>query len=709
MRSYLIISTLLIFLSTLFFMVAVLLRKRIDRQSIIFSIFGLSVAWWSFSYTLWQLSTSAASALFWCKMLVLGSTFIPVTYLQFVCDLTGYRRRPAVGIALLAALIISGLNAGPYIVNRVEPVASYPFWPIAGSAFGLYLGHFVLFVVYSFYLLLKKYRESGPQVRNQLQYLIIGTAIGYAGCSTNFFLWLEIPIGPLGQGFGILYILGIGYSVIKYRLLEFNELFLRLVTILFAALGLSWLVSLASFTYAFDLPLNGGSSKFLRYWGILGFFSIGLFLILPLLNSLFEQGLAIILQGSRVGYRTQLKNLAGKLSQMEDEQTIFRELIRSLQELIPARRLAVYYRTEFDPNFQLRKGVGESPLFPDTLQAGEIAPIQSRVLKSNQSILFGELGETEIKQVSDTLRESPGKPAPIFLEDDLLVPLSSGPVLDGLLVLGSRMDGKIYSEVDISLLEYLCSQIAIAIRSRKIERQAAQVDNLVSLGTLAAGLAHELKNPLVSIKTLGSLLRNPEPPRDWAEDPAFISVVHRDIDRISNIIENVATFAENPEVKFSPVNLDEVLKSAHGIFKHRLNESGITLKVEPLPPVPVRGNFNQLVQVFLNLLENSIVAVEAVDEKQITISGRTRILDEEETWVEIIVRDSGKGIPESMIPRIFDPFITSKDTGPRSGKTGSGLGLAIVKRIVEAHKGTISIENASGTPGVVARLRLAKF
>lgn len=394
---------------------------------------------------------------------------------------------------------------------------------------------------------------------------------------------------------------------------------------------------------------------------------------------------------------------------MEDEQTIFHELIRSLRQLIPARRLAVYYRTEFDSHFQLRRAMGESPLFPNHLEAEDIAPIQQRLQKSNQSILFGELEDHEMRQVAEKIRASANDWEAVFLEDDLLVPLESGPTLDGFLVLGSRMDGKIYSEIDISLLEYLCSQIALAIRSRKIERRATQVDNLVSLGTLAAGLAHELKNPLVSIKTLGSLLRKPENPRDWAEDPAFISMVHRDIDRISNIIENVATFAEDPEIKFDRVDLGEVVDNAYGILKHRFEESQVHIDLQPLPQVAVRGNFNQLVQVFLNLMENSLVAMQNTEKKHISITGRTRVLDTSEAWVEILVRDTGKGIPKTMASRIFDPFITSKDTGPRSGKTGSGLGLAIVKRIVEAYKGTITIENVANGPGVQAQLRLPKF
>ncbi len=703
MRSYLVVSTFFIFSSTLFFLVAVLLRKRLDRYSLSFSIFAVSVASWACAYILWQLSDTREQAEFWCRMLVFGSTAIPITYLQFVTQLVHYRPVFIVRLGWLIALIISFLNFGPNIVARVEPAAGFAYWPIAGPAFPLYLGFFILYVIYSFYLLLKKFNSSGPQVRNQLQYLIIGTALGYAGCSTNFFLWIGIPVLPWGQGLGVLYILGIGYSVIKYRLLEFNELFLRLVSILTAAIALSWVFTRLTYTQLFDVPI-GNHPSFFRYWSILGFFSVALFLLLPVLNKFFEQGLAYILQGGHIGYRKELKNLANKCSQLEDEKSIFREMVGSLSKLIPTRRIGLYYRSEFKIRFALREAVGEPHPFPERIELEAVGPVLDRFHKTNQSILFGELSDPQKQEVNTAIiAEFPGNCQ--FSEDDLLVPLVSGRSVDGFLVLGSRLDGKIYTEIDISLLEYLCNQIALSIRSRSIERRANQVDNLLSLGTLAAGLAHELKNPLVSIKTLGSLLDQETNGSFWTQDRSFIAAVHRDINRISSIIENVATFAENPEVKFSNVDIPEVIEKTRDILYQRLLREDIRLVVETSQVGPVRGNFGQLVQVFYNLLDNSLSAMEDAEEREIRITCHQLHSEEETPWIEVLILDTGKGISAELLPRIFDPFITTKDTGPRSGKSGSGLGLAIVKRIVEANKGVITLDNREPA-GIEVRLRL---
>jgi len=695
MRSYLIISTLLIFLLTVFFMGAVLLRQRRRPESTTFCLFGLSVGWWSFSYLMWQFATNEQGAWFWCQMLVLGSTFIPVTYLDFVTTLTGYRKRWILLTGYLIAVLVAILNLGPLVIARVEPRMGFPFWPIAGPAFTLYLGNFFLFVLYSFYLLLKKYRNSSPKIRNQLQYLIIGTALGYAGCSTNFFLWAGIPIGPVGQGLGVLYILGIGYSVIKYRLLEFNQIFLRLIITFFAAITLSLLFSFASFEYITGLDGSVENPEFIRYLTLLSLLFIAIFLFLPKINQALNSLLAFTLRQNKDLYQSRLKDMANELSKIEDEETIFSEWAHRLHELAPVRRLAIYYRNEFESSFHLKKAMGDHPLFPLQITLKEIEPLQNLLLRTNRSLWFGELNHQE-KSSHSTPHAQDSSGDSFFIDEDLVVPVISGKIMVGFLVLGPRMDGKIHIDTDIALLENLCNQIGLTIRSRQIERRANQVDKLVSLGTLAAGLAHELKNPLVSIKTFSSILSQSGETRYPSGNGEFLEIVQRDISRIAGIIESVAAFAENTDITFSRINIHEVIDKTLEIEAHRFKQYGVTFNFQPGNTRPIQGNFNQLVQVFINLIENAITAMETSEKRVLTVFCETLSKNSEHPWLQIRISDTGPGIPENLIPRVFDPFITTKATGPRTGKSGAGLGLAIVKRIIEAHRGVIRIENQPG-------------
>ncbi len=702
MRTYLLFSTLLILLSTTFFLVAVLLRKRLTRQNLIFSFFGASVCWWSFSYIMWQLSDSVESATFWCRMLVFGSTFIPVAYLEFVYNLTGDQRKRIIQVGYLSSLIISLGNFSNLVVDRVEPVMDFEYWPIGGILFPLYLAHFIILVVYGFYLLIRKYRGSSPQVRNHLQYLIIGTAIGYAGCSTNFFLWIGIPFPPWGQGLGVLYILGIGYSVVKYRLLEFNELVLRIVSNLVGAITLSFILAATTFAMIAGRPFAIYDPAFIQYWIINGLTIFVLLTVTPLLNRSFDQFVQSIFYLSRYPYRARLKTLGQDLTELEEEDQIFEGLVESLLDLIPARRIAAYYRGDFDTEYTLRCGRGEDPIYPEVVNPEDLTPVTRVLLSSRQTLIFGEVSQGQFTGTPAPSTDSPFRALNFLEEEDLIVPLISTKVLDGMLLLGPRQDGRIYNEVDISLLEALCNEIALTIRSRQVERRANQFEKLVSLGTLAAGLAHELRNPLVSIKTFGTLLD--EGRANGKESAEFARVVQRDINRISGIIENVAAFAENSDVAFSAVDMNQVILKTYDIEKPRFKQTRVEFHFQPTEVPFISGNFNQLVQVFINLFENAMHAMEKSEVRKLTIALQPKMVHKTTPWLTVLVSDTGGGIADELLPRVFDPFITTKDTGTRSGKSGTGLGLAIVKRIVEAHNGAIEIDSQTG---VGTRIRLS--
>lgn len=712
MQSYLITSTGLLFLLTLFFMVAVLLRRKLNRQNLSFSFFAASVGFWSFSYLLWQLAETAGDAEFWTRMLVFGSIFIPVTYLDFITKLTGYRRPWLTWTGYLIAAIMAGFNAtGPWIVAEVGPASSFAFWPKAGPLFPAYLANFGFFVLYSFGLLVGKYRRSSPQERNQLKYLLIGTAFGFLGGSTNFFLWIDIPIPPLGQGLGVLYILGIGYSVVKYRLLEFNDLALRMVFSLVLAIVVSGLFASASLPILQVEGLTGGPDMFARYWMTTCAFTLLLFLVIPSLNLSIDRALQSVFQVWRNAYREQLKELASRLHDIEDEAALFLSLIESLESSIPANRSALYYRGDFDADYRLRGIAGDFPNAPRSISGEALRPLSYALTRNKGPMLFGEF----LQKQNETRNPFVLKPElrELFLKDDLLVPVSGGKVLDGFLLLGPRKDRRIYSEIDMTLLENICSEVALTLRSRQVERRANQVEKLVSLGTMAAGLAHELRNPLVSIKTMGSLINQPSMAMgdpgigngngNGTPDSNFTQLVQRDINRISSIIENVAAFAENSEVSYAPVDINEVILKTREIQKPRMDQCKIDFSFERLEVPPVLGNFNQLVQVFINVFENALAAMDEAPLRRLEVRCGIWKREGHHDWVEIRVVDSGRGIPSDLLPKVFDPFVTTKATGSRVGKSGTGLGLAIVKRIIEAHNGAIDIDSK---PGTGTRLRL---
>lgn len=150
----------------------------------------------------------------------------------------------------------------------------------------------------------------------------------------------------------------------------------------------------------------------------------------------------------------------------------------------------------------------------------------------------------------------------------------------------------------------------------------------------------------------------------------------RDVKRIGSIVEGVARYSLNQQGKMSTIDIGEVIQSSLNIYKSALDNAhvDISLKQEYKGTIQIQGNFDQLEQVFNNLIENALHALDKQSTPSIQILlHKKEVKANGMTWVEISFTDNGTGIPPFILERIFDPFITSKDTGDRSAKKGWGL------------------------------------
>ncbi|RKY31695.1 MAG: hypothetical protein DRP67_02145 [Candidatus Omnitrophota bacterium] len=213
---------------------------------------------------------------------------------------------------------------------------------------------------------------------------------------------------------------------------------------------------------------------------------------------------------------------------------------------------------------------------------------------------------------------------------------------------------------------------------KQLEEEVRRAEKLASIGVMAAGIAHEIKNPLVSIKTFAQLLPEKFMDKDFRD--SFTSVAIREIDRINNLIEQLLTFARRRPTNFQKVNLIDVLKSTLLIFLPQIENKKIDVEEDySSPSISIKADPEKLKQAFLNILINSKEAIEK--EGKIVISVR-----EEEDKVKMWIKDNGKGMKKEIINKIFDPFFTTKPKG-------TGLGLSIVAGIINDHKGRISVES----------------
>ncbi len=227
----------------------------------------------------------------------------------------------------------------------------------------------------------------------------------------------------------------------------------------------------------------------------------------------------------------------------------------------------------------------------------------------------------------------------------------------------------------------------------ELETQLQLKEKMASLGLLAAGVAHEVNTPLTGISSFTQMLRD----QTGDDDPRtrLLAKIEKQTERASKIVNNLLNFARQGRATFMPVRINDVVRDVLSLLEHQLTRTRIKVRLELSDEVPeVLADENKLQQVFLNLILNAQDAMPSGG--WLTIGTRSSE-DEVTVWVS----DTGLGISQDDIKRIYDPFFTTK----RAGASGTGLGLSITYGIIQEHSGHINVESSLGQ-GTSFQIRL---
>ncbi len=221
---------------------------------------------------------------------------------------------------------------------------------------------------------------------------------------------------------------------------------------------------------------------------------------------------------------------------------------------------------------------------------------------------------------------------------------------------------------------------SILMDVRRMEEETRRNERLHSMGRLAAGVAHEIRNPLNSISMLVQLLGSEFEVKDNSERyRGFIASISSEIKRISLIVENFLTYARPKKLEKQPVALEKVINEVFGIVSEKAGSGSIRLRSSISPGIVCDCDIDQMKQVILNLVLNAIEATGKNGEIFVDSTA-------DNSYITLTVTDTGGGIDETVMPNIFDPYFTTKEKG-------SGLGLSEVHRIVTMHGGTVTVSN----------------
>jgi signal transduction histidine kinase len=226
-------------------------------------------------------------------------------------------------------------------------------------------------------------------------------------------------------------------------------------------------------------------------------------------------------------------------------------------------------------------------------------------------------------------------------------------------------------------------------RAVSVERSLAHSGKLAAIGELAARVAHDIRNPVSAARSLAQELSRAPGSPTAAEDAA---VIVGELDRVEHQVRDLLRFARRDELRLEAVHLGALVRDATGSVRARLDAAGICVRLDECAGVVARADREKLRQAVVNLLDNAIDALTGAREKSLAIR-----IGREDGQAVLYITDTGPGVAEDVLPRLFEPFVSSK-------AGGTGLGLAIARRTIDAHGGRI---DASSRPGEGATFRVS--
>ena len=694
------VSALLAALLILAIGTSVLLRSRSDRVYTSFAAFTFTVSAW---YLCTFIGVTIGSKVMGWLALWSAATIPPIAIRFFRIFLAqpsigGPKRGPRVTLAwtllAYAGLIVSAI----YKPSRDKPYLHETLYFLV--PFGAYVFGGLYRCVYDLYI---QYRATTKRVeRTRVGYLALGGFVATTLTLTHALpqlgvTWLGVAWPTVGNVLGILYLYFLSQTLFRYRLIDLNELLGKMV-VLGTLVVLLWAV-------------NG----FLLYWirdtrndlyllnALVASFVI-LILFEPV-RSWLENGINRWLLRQRTELRGRIDAVRRELPGVVDVADMVQRITTALDESRRVTDASIYLLDADGAGFDRASYIGQAP--PERLDANTERPLLDRVRA-------GYLDHDQLVHEAEELAAAPqaeAKRVPVVallsrldeLRAGVIFPLlgsaetEQGPWLLGLFCMRDDRTENAFDADDLDTFRQLADRAARVIESSQAYERVKERDRLAALGEMAAGLAHEIRNPLGAIKGAAQLLITadgaPPPATGSATETAeLLEIIVEEANRLNNVVTRFLDYArsERPGREGADkVDLNQVVRKTVQLLQQDLHKSvEVRVRIDEMLP-SVAGDPESLMQVFLNLGQNALQAMPDSGILEILTTRRRRSRLGYGQFAEVRFRDTGIGIPRDKLKKLFIPFYTTK-------QKGTGLGLAISHRIINQHGGTIEVRSTLG-------------
>ena len=671
-----------------FFIILVFGKTKLHK---IWALFNLAIGIWGVGSYLVGTSKYFNDILWAWRIAYLGALFTCVFFYHTVFIFCNLRNRKFLSFVYIQAVFFAYLTLQTNLIfqesHLIKVFNSLYYFHVSVPNFIL-LSFWLFVTVFSHYELFRYTKIIRGIKRMQALYFLYSSMVGFFGGFFSLAPSFGINVYPVCNFLIFIYPPIITYAIFRYRLMDFSLVLTRTTVFVFVYSLILGIPLVIIYYLQNQLVALLGLS-----WWIAPFLcSTALATLGPFLYIYFNKKAEDRLLKEQKNYQNILKSASAGMIRAKNLGRLLNLIVHLLTKTVRIEHVTIYLLDDENNRYILQASRGRGIIAESDRIIDVGSPLIWKLLSKKEPIVT----EEAVMQLHD---ESQSHDLAKFIDQlfaikaSLIIPSFVENRLIGILVLGEKRSGKLYSQDDLAVFSVLANQMAIAVENilsfeelKGAKTQINHLEKLAAVGKLAHAVAHEINNPLAAIKTFTEHLENNYD--DQGYRTKFKRIVCSEIDRISHVVSHLFNLSKQrmPQLQHH-VDIHQLLDSVVMLLGQELTRRGISLiKNYESDVVFLEVDPDQLKQCFLNLILNSMQALEGRQERrEVVIS--THRLNQKRFCITIF--DTGKGIAEDDMPRIFEPFFTTKNDG-------HGVGLSIVSDIIKAHGGEIKVESKLG-------------
>jgi two-component system sensor histidine kinase HydH len=656
---------------------SVVLREPRRSTHVLFATFAVNIALVKlFSFFTAYLNDAH---LFFLWSTMMAAVFLPATAQRFFQAFLGDEGGPP---PLSKSTVVGGIVfalalCASYFVGRDKPLHAHTWFQ---GAFALYVFAGLYSSVYYLY---RRYRATPSRVEKiRLLYLVVG------GVATVTFALVDLMLTAWGPSFAnifiTIYLFFLSQTLVRYRLLDLNELLGRMMV-------LATLVLIVTLVYGALVKWVRPTDHELFFFNTL-MASTAILILFDPLRTRVEGALTRWLFQEKYELTRRVANLRADLMNVIDVPDLAPRVLSALEDSRRVTHASIYIVDPDGSGYELAGHIGPRP--EGRIDAVSHRPFLERLRRAGAISIEGlerEVGALRLAQSEEKENLALMMRVLELLHGSVVLAIAGEDQLLGMLVLRDERLREAYSSDEIELFRGVAASIGVTLQNSRVYELMQERDRLAALGQMAAGLAHEIRNPLGSIKGAAQVLQPIVQETNDASIKEFLNIIVEEVDRLNKIVSQFLDYARPYRGDPRPLDVNDVVRKTLSLMEKEEGGHKVEITTSLFEGLPqVRADAEQLRQVFLNLSINAIQAMPGGGKLQVSSSlRRSTRRGATAAFLEVRFRDTGVGIPPGDLKNMFVPFFTTKEKG-------TGLGLPISRRIAENHGGTIEVRSKPG-------------